>query len=144
WAARLLPVGLPRNGARGEIRTHTSGRLGPVTPAVGLPAHGLSGWIRTTTSAVKGRACCVDTTERRLERPTSNALVPRPWRGRVFFPHPGRSSAYIGRVLKDPRHHGRLATAPGFEPGPTSFGGSDAPVTPRCRRSLRNHRLDRH
>ncbi len=27
----------------------------------------------------------------------------------------------------------RLATAPGFEPGPTRFGGSDAPVTPRCR-----------
>ena len=26
-----------------------------------------------------------------------------------------------------------LATAPGFEPGPASFGGSDAPVTPRCR-----------
>lgn len=27
----------------------------------------------------------------------------------------------------------RLATVPGFEPGPTSFGGSDAPATPRCR-----------
>ena len=33
----------------------------------------------------------------------------------------------------------RMATAPGFEPGPASFGGSDAPVTPRCLR----HRLDR-
>ena len=29
-----------------------------------------------------------------------------------------------------------LATAPGVEPGPTSFGGSDAPVTPRCPRHL--------
>jgi hypothetical protein len=26
-----------------------------------------------------------------------------------------------------------MATAPGFEPGPSSFGGSDASVTPRCR-----------
>jgi hypothetical protein len=29
-----------------------------------------------------------------------------------------------------------VATAPGFEPGPTRFGGSDAPVTPRCRCSF--------
>ena len=39
-----------------------------------------------------------------------------------------------------------LATAPGLEPGPTSFGGSDASPTPRCRcrftpRLSRRHNL---
>jgi hypothetical protein len=40
-------IGLPRDGARDEIRTHV----------------GASGWTRTTASSVKGRACCIDTTE---------------------------------------------------------------------------------
>ncbi len=34
-----------------------------------------------------------------------------------------------------------LATVPGFEPGPASFGDSDAPVTPRCRTRIT---LSRH
>jgi hypothetical protein len=36
------------------------------------------------------------------------------------------------------RSYRPLATAPGFEPGPTRFGGSDAAVTPRCRCCFRS------
>ena len=42
------------------------------------------------------------------------------------------------------RSYRPLATAPGFEPGPTSFGGSDASVTPRCRRHLTYQPIRRH
>jgi hypothetical protein len=64
-------------------------------------------------------------------------------RGPVSFTGPSTSVSF-----QRPRSFELVvATAPGVEPGPTSFGGSDAPVTPRCLRHLtsrRSRRRKRH
>lgn len=82
-----------------------------------------------------------------LVRPTGIEPVPPRWQRGMHSstPRPNvdrcRSPAHRDpSIFKDPAlastaaRTARLATAPGFEPGPASFGGSDAPVTPRCRR----------
>ena len=81
-----------------------------------------------------------------LVRPTGFAPAPPRWQRGMQLPHSGRT--WTGDVHRSsmsvscqrtrscellPLVPPVLATAPGFEPGPTRFGGSDAPVTPRCR-----------
>jgi hypothetical protein len=87
-----------------------------------------------------------------LVRPTGFAPVPPRWQRGMRLPHPGRT--WTGDVHRPstsvsfqrtrscellPLVPPVLAAAPGFEPGPARFGGSDASVTPRCRR----HVIDR-
>jgi len=55
-------------------------------------------------------------------------------RGPVSFTGPSTSVSF-----QRPRSF-ELVGGKGVEPGPTSFGGSDAPVTPRCLRHLTSRR----
>jgi hypothetical protein len=126
------------------------GRMLPLSPW----RRGASGRIRTGRHRVGGPRSCRWTTLA-LVRPTGIEPVPHAGnvgcdlhtqaeRGPVSFTGPRPSS-----VVKDPAlvelrsYRPCLAAAPGFEPGPASFGGSDAPVTPRCRCRLtfRRHTL---
>src|SRR5262245_42911327 len=75
------------------------------------------------------------------QRPRSFELVG----GKGFEPNrsPAGERGY-GPSADHPLRTAPLATAPGVEPGPTSFGGSDAPVTPRCLRQLTSRPSRRH
>ena len=147
-------------GSRGfEPRSARSERAASAGCATSRRCTGPSGWTRTTTSRVKNPACCVDTTKgnwtdganggtrtrtSRLGRPAGTITPHSPWFGlgyQSLIPGPTtdrwRSPAQeLLSVVKEPALANCLATAPGFEPGPTRFGGSDAAVTPRCRSSF--------
>jgi hypothetical protein len=58
------------------------------------------------------------------------------WAARDSNPNAPRRRTGLRPVCGPSARTARLATAPGFEPGPTSFGDSDASVTPRCRSRL--------
>ena len=71
-----------------------------------------------------------------FQRPRSFELVG----GKGFEPNRSWGERVYGPSADHPLRTAHLATAPGVEPGPTSFGGSDAPVTPRCLRHLTSRR----
>ena len=116
----------------------------PAPEAGGLPItlrpdeleNGASGRIRTGRHRVGGPRSYRWTTLA-LVRPTGDFRSGRTWTGVVHRP------IDIRQLSKTPLFRAlslvlpELATAPGFEPGPASFGDSDAPVTPRCRARLR-------
>src|SRR5262245_37427289 len=87
-----------------------------------------------------------------LDRPTGIEPVPPRGQRGMLPPHPGRTWTGVvhrpvdmRRLSKTPLFRAPvLATAPGVEPGPASFGGSDAPVTPRCLRHLTTLPSRRH
>jgi hypothetical protein len=142
-----LPSATVMVGSRGfEPRSARSERAASAV-APRADEIGPSGWTRTTTTRVKSPACCVDTTEgkRWSEWRDSNPHL-KAWKARRRpLPHIRSGRTWTGiahrpidirRLSKNPLQSScgnGLATAPGFEPGPTSFGGSDAPVTPHCR-----------
>jgi hypothetical protein len=65
-------------------------------------------------------------------------------RGPVSLTGPSTFVSYQRpRSCEHIRSYRPLATAPGFEPGPTRFGGSDASVTPRCRCCFRSRPFQR-
>ena len=60
-----------------------------------------------------------------------------------FEPNRSRWENGVTARQRTIRSYRPLATAPGFEPGPTRFGGSDASVTPRCRCCFTSRRSQR-
>ena len=75
-----------------------------------------------------------------FQRPRSFELVG----SKGFEPNRSWGERVYGPSADHPLRTAHLATAPGVEPGPTSFGGSDAPVTPRCLRHLTSRLSQRH
>ena len=66
------------------------------------------------------------------------------WAARDSNPIAPSGERGYGPSADHPLRTAHLATAPGFEPGPASFGGSDASVTPRCPRHLTSRPSRRH
>jgi hypothetical protein len=64
------------------------------------------------------------------------------WAARDSNPIAPKENGFTARQ-RTIRSYRPLATAPGFEPGPTRFGGSDASVTPRCRCCFRSRPFQR-
>ena len=105
-----------------------------------LPLHqisvGANGGTRTRTSRL-GRPAGNRYPTFALVRPLVSIVDTEAEHGPVAFTGPGTPVS-----CQRPRSC-ELATAPGFEPGPTRFGGSDAPVTPRCRSSFTSRPFQR-
>jgi hypothetical protein len=142
YQGRRLPLHQISAGANGGIRTRTS-RLGrpagsryptfalvrptgiePVPPR----------WQRGMLPPHPGR------TSDRYRSPARRhpSVVKDPalaswWAARDSNPNAPAEGERRYRPPADHPHVPPMATAPGFEPGPSSFGGSDASVTPRCR-----------
>ena len=93
------------------------------------------------TQAEHGRVALTGpSTSVSFQRPRSFELVG----GKGFEPNRPLGRTGLRPVSGPSARTTRLATAPGFEPGPASFGGSDAPVTPRCPRRLTSWPCRRH
>ena len=141
--ARRAPFTLRRgSGANGGIRTRTS-RLGrPAGDRYPTFASGSAYGNQTRPSALATRDAVLHTQAETVDRcrspahrdasvfkdPALASLVG----GKGFEPNCSLGRTGLRPVSGPSARTARLATAPGFEPGPTSFGGSDAPVTPRC------------
>lgn len=163
WSQRFRHAGMV--GSRGfEPRSARSERAASANCATSRD--GPSGWTRTTTTRVKSPGCCVDTTEG-MERMTGFEPVPQGLEGprATVTPHslwfglrvsnPSLHAGNVECVLHTQAERGPVSfTGPSTsvscqrprsfelvgEPGPTSFGGSEAPVTPRCLRHLTSRR----
>ena len=139
-ARRLTPW---RPGASGRIRTGVIG-----LEARGPPAGRHSRLVRPTgiepvpprwqrgmrfyTQAEHGPAHRRPRTSLQLSK---NPLTSSWWAARDSNPSAPFGRTGLRPVSGPSARTARLATAPGFEPGPESFGGSDASATPRCRLS---------
>jgi hypothetical protein len=144
YQGRRLPLHQISSGANDGIRTRTS-RLGrPVGDRYPTFASGSAHGYRTRPSTLCNVGCTPPHSGR-----TRTGVVHRPIDIRQLSKTPlFRAGGQQGirtqslpsrrtglRPVSGPSARtARLATAPGLEPGPASFGGSDAPVTPRCPR----------
>ena len=155
YQGRRLPLHQISSGANDGIRTRTS-RLGrPVGDR--YPTFALVRPTGIDPSRHAGNVECFLHTQAEhgpvlLTGPSTSfqfsktPLMTSWWAARDSNPSAPLGENGVTARQRTIRSYRPLATAPGFEPGPTSFGGSDASVQPRCRchltcRPIRRHNL---